>query len=280
MPKTCGTFFNPVAETRPMRAFLMTLLATVAVLPSVRADEADDLLAQQLAAVVRDTRLTERQRAEAAQTLARMGPKASAAVPQLIQQLERSRGTEFPRLQESVIEALGLVGPAARPALPVLARVADRGIDIDLAVKKTTAAILSGGDDRDVAGLIEQLSSTDVSLRLRAAKALGGLRAGAESAVPALVLALGDGDGDVRRAAIAALRQIRPDVKVSKELIQAYVYDLIDPDDAIRLQAVRALGKFGPAAAGAVPALEARLNDADKDVRKAVTDALARISPP
>lgn len=263
-----------------MRAFLMTFLAAVAVLPPVRADEADDMLARQLAAVVRDTRLTELQRTAAAQILARMGPKASAAVPQLMQQLERLRGTEFARLQEAVIDALGVVGPAARPALPVLARAADRGIDIEIAVKRTAAAILSGGDDRDVAGLIEQLFSADTSLRLRAAKALGAYGAAAVVAAPSLALVLGDRDGDVRRAAITALRLIQPDAPVSREILQAYVYDLIDADDAIRLQAVRALGKFGPAAATVVPALEARLNDADKDVRKAVTEALARISPP
>ncbi len=263
-----------------MRAFVLALLAAVAASPPVRADEADDLLARQLAAVVRNTRLTERPRTEAARALARMGPKASAAVPQLVQQLDRLRGTEFATLQEAVIDALGLIGPAARPALPALVRTTDRNIDLDVAIKKTTAAILFAGDDRDVAGLVEQLSSADASLRLRAAKALGGYRAGAASALPDLTIALADLDGDVRRAVIAALRQIQPNAKPSKELLQALVLDLRDPDDAIRLQAVRALGKLGPTAGSAAPALEPLLADPEKDIRKATADALGRISPP
>lgn len=263
-----------------MRAALLALFVAGFALPPARADEADDLLARQLAAVVRDTRLTERQRAEAAKHLARMGPKAGAAAPQLIQQLERSRGTEFPFLQEAVVEALGLMGPAARPALPALARAADRGIDLDIASRRASTAILSSSDERDLAGLIEQLAGTDASLRLRAAKAIGAYRAAGQSALPALTVALGDPDGDVRRAVIAAVRQISPDTKPTKELLQAYVFDLRDPDDAVRLLAVRALGKYGTAAATTAPAVEALLLDPDKDVRKAAADALTRISPP
>lgn len=258
--------------------FLATLTSATAV-PLARADEADDLLARQLVAVVRDTRLTERPRAEAARALARMGPRAGAAVPQLIQQLERLRGGEFEFLQEAVIDALAVMGPASRPAVPVLARTSDRTIDLDIAARKATAAILSAGDDRDIAGLIDQLGSTDASLRLRAAKALGGYRAAAANALPFLNLALADADGDVRRAAVAALRLIQPDGKPTKELIAALVLDLRDPDDAFRLQAVRALGRYGPAAAAAATAVEATLADPDKDVRKAAADALARIAP-
>jgi len=263
-----------------MRRILLPLLFALAA-PVARADEADDLLARLLADVVRDTRLSEGQRAEAARTLGLMGVKAGAAVPQLMQQLARSRGVEFATLQESVIEALGLIGPAARPALPALALAADRSIDIDVAIHKTTAAILSVAEDRDVAGLIEQLGSADASLRLRATKALGGFGRAGAAALPALVPVLADPDGDVRRAAIIAVRQIEPNMKPFRELIQAHILDLRDQDDAIRLQSVRALGKYGPAAGfAAATALEALLADPDKDVRRAVGDALTRISPP
>ena len=86
--------------------------------------------------------------------------------------------------------------------------------------------------------------------------------------------------GQANGAVIVALRQIQPNARPSKELLQALVLDLRDPDDAIRLQAVRALGKLGPTAGSAAPALEPLLADPEKDIRKATADALGRISPP
>lgn len=50
-------------------------------------------------------------------------------------------------------------------------------------------------------------------------------------------------------------------------------------DCRVRWAAADALGKIGPAAAEAVPALTAALTDADWDVRRAAADALGRIGP-
>ena len=61
-------------------ACVLVLLLPVA----ARADEADDALALQLAAVLRDPRIELRERVEAAHTLTKLGPKAAAAVPKLI----------------------------------------------------------------------------------------------------------------------------------------------------------------------------------------------------
>ncbi len=245
---------------------------------SVRADEADDMLARRLVAVVRDPRLKTGQRAEAARSLGKLGAKALAALDELEYQLSLLKKAEQEELQEAVADALGAIGAAAKPALPALAKATGRSTDIDRAVRDATKQILLSDDRRDVAGLIEQLKSRDEGTRLRAAKTLGSLEGGAAKAMPALTKALADPDGDVRRAAVAAVRRIQPTAKASKELIQAYVADLADADDNVRLSAVRSLGKLGPAATEAGSAVQGLLSDPDKDVRKAAADTLAKLS--
>ncbi len=260
------------------RLFVCLLLLVVA--GSARADEATDRLAKELVGVVRDPRQGVIQRVEAARTLAKLGPQAAVVVPDLIAQMQRLKGDELEPLQEAVIETLGAIGSAAKPALPTLATVSGRTTDLDLAIKQTTKQLLASDDTRDVKALVEQTTSRDVGLRLRAVKTLGGLKGDAAPAVPALTLALADADGDVRRAAVNAIRLIQPQSKPSKELIAAISADLKDPDDNLRLNAVRALGKLGPAASSAIAALEPLLNDLDKDVRRAAGEAMLKLAGP
>jgi len=55
---------------------------------------------------------------------------------------------------------------------------------------------------------------------------------------------------------------------------------LSDADPAVRAAAARELGQQGGKAAAAIPALEAALHDADREVRRAAAWALERIRPP
>ena len=254
-------------------------LLALALLASVgRADEATDKLAKELVGVVRDPRQGVPQRVAAARTLAQLGPQAAVVVPDLIAQLGRLKGDELEAVQEAVIDTLGAIGSAAKPALPTLAAVSGRTTDLDQAIKQATKLLLAADDTRDVKALVEQTTSRDAGLRLRAVKTLGGLKEEAAAAAPALTLALADPDGDVRRAAIAAVRQVQPRAKPSKELVQAVTLDLKDEDDGVRLNAVRTLGKLGPAAGAAAPALEPLLADPDKDVRRAAGEALLKLA--
>lgn len=262
-----------------MRRLLVCLLLLV-LTNAARADETTDRLAKELVGVVRDPRQGVVQRVEAARTLAKLGPQAAVVVPDLIAQVQRLKGDELEPLQEAVIETLGAIGSAAKPALPTLATVTGRTTDIDLAVKQTTKQLLAADDTRDVKALVEQITSRDAGLRLRAVKTLGGLKADAATAVPALTLALADADPDVRRAAVVAIRLIQPQAKPSKDLIAAIAADLKDADDNLRLYAVRTLAKLGPAAASAIPALEPLLADPDKDVRRAAGEAMLKLAGP
>lgn len=259
---------------------LLVLPVLLALAPSARADEADDLLARQLAAVVRDPRLRLDQRVEAARTLGRLGYQAGAAVPDLTAQLGRLRGAEHERLQEAVIDALGRIGSPARTSLPALARAAGRSTDIDLAIKRAKEQVLAASDSQDVGALTKQLQSRDPSVRLRAVRALRDLGPAAKFALPDLTAALADADADVRRAAITAVQTVQPEAPPSELIVRSIALDLRDADPAVRLVAIRSLGRFGRRAAVVAESLSPLLSDADPDVRRAAADALARISPP
>lgn len=259
------------------------LLAVAAVLlaaPAARADETDDLLARQLAAVVRDPRLPTAQRIEAARVLGKLGLLAGAAVPDLTQQLNRLRDGEHERLQETIVDALGRIGSPARSSLPAMARTAGRTIDVDLAIKRATDQILASTDSQDVGALTKQLGSRDPSIRLRAVRALRDLGAAARFALPDLQAALNDPDADVRRAAVNAVQAVQPDAPPSELLVRSIALDLTSPDAGIRLLAVRTLGRFGRRAGIVAEAIQPLLADADPDVRAAAAAAIGRITPP
>jgi HEAT repeat protein len=58
------------------------------------------------------------------------------------------------------------------------------------------------------------------------------------------------------------------------------IADLDTPDPLVRQASAQALGRFGPAARDAVPALQGLLKDSDADVRQAATEALLNVAPP
>lgn len=263
-----------------MRALPIFAIITSLMAPSTMcaAEESDEMLARQMAGVVRDFRQPLATRVEAARTLTKLGARAANVAPDLVAVLDRLRGTEQEPLQEAVVEALGQMGPAARPALPSLAKAVARTADLDLAIQRTTDAILNAPDSQEIDLLSQQLRSRDASMRLRAAKALGDIGARARAAIPAITAALNDTDGDVRRAAITAWRLIQPNAKPTEALMRAIAADLTDPDPSLRLMAARTLGRIGPLAAPAAATLEMLRTDPDPDVRRAAAEAIARIA--
>lgn len=261
------------------RALALATVFVSLLVPATRADEADDLLARRLSAIVRDPRLTVPQRVEAARILGKMGLRAGAAVPDLAAQLNRLRGPELEPLQEAVIDTLGQIGSPSKDALPSLARAKGRSIDIDVAIHRANESILAASDSQDIVALIKQLQSRDSSIRLRAVKALGNLGPAARYAVTDLTSTLNDPDPDVRRAAISALNAVQPDAPPSEQLVRAIALDLRAPDAGARLLALRSLMRFGRRAAIVVADVEPLLTDADPDVRKAAADLIARIAP-
>lgn len=103
----------------------------------------------------------------------------------------------------------------------------------------------------NTASLIQQLRSADPSVRLAAAEALMPLGEIARPAAAALAKAASDEDEMVREAAVGALEELGPPLPAA---ITELVPLLATPNDSA-YWAATLLGRLGPAAAPAVPAL-------------------------
>lgn len=234
-------------------------------------------LVARLVEIIVDPQANSNSRREALRALEKLGPEAKPAVDPLVRQFGRIRWGEQLALQEAMIHALGKIGPAARKAVPTLTRLIGQDLDTDRAVKAAIDQIMIPAERAELQELTKELQRPDAAQRLRAVKALGAMGAKAESAVPDLLNMLRDSDADIRRLTIAALKAIQPNLKPGAEIVGAYVLDLQDNDDAVRLLAARALGRIGPPAAAAIPALQKLQNDPIPDVRAAAGDAITRI---
>jgi HEAT repeat protein len=148
--------------------------------------------------------------------------------------------------------------------------------------------------------LSEMLNDGSAKVRAHAASALGQIGAAAKPAVPALVELLKDPDATVRRQAVKAVMSIRPGPQV---MVPLCIKLMEDSDPGVRMRILNAISDagpqavpgliaaldneraaywaclvlrdMGPAAKDAVPALAAKLEDRQPDVRREAILALA-----
>jgi HEAT repeat protein len=218
---------------------------------------------------------------DVAETLGKIGP---VAIPAMLAALEHKDA----KVRQHVAEGLGKMGRSARSALPALAEaLQDKDKGVRAAAAYAMAAI--GPAAEHVAPLLRALADEDSIVRFAAARALGRIGPAARKAGPALVKALDD--KEVAYPAAEALARIGP----PREAIPAFIR-LLKKDDAAnkgrllyaegeRREAANALGKIGPAAAAAVPALIERLQDKTEtgpglfspNIRGAAARALGKI---
>src|SRR5262245_11249736 len=125
----------------------------------------------------------------------------------------------------------------------------------------TLWAHISPEDRAAVPALIKALTDEDAQVRSQAAAALGEIGKEARPAVPALLKALND--PAVRARAVSALGSISPERATAPALIEA----IKNPATRASAMTVLALGRFGPAAKAAVPALIDAVKDKDRGSR-------------
>jgi HEAT repeat protein len=207
-------------------------------------------------------------RVTAARALTGLGYRDAHLIPILIEGL----GSHDLSLRNGAVEALSVLGPAARPAVPALVPILadpDEG-PIRAAVARVVGAAgggvpaaesaliaALGADDSRIpeaaAGALAQLRTQDPKavpplLRLIAHPADRGVpheageilqRAGTK-ALPALLDAARDPDPDLRRVALDHLPYTAPEGR--EQALQVLNGALADPDTSVRLQAASILG--------------------------------------
>jgi HEAT repeat protein len=127
----------------------------------------------------------------------------------------------------------------------------------------------------DVSSLIKQLKTGDNDTRRLAARDLGEAGADAKEAVSALTAALKDNDFFVRRFAAKSLGQIGSG---ATSAIPALEKALDDNRKEVRLAAGSALGKMGSAGVSALISL-LRNENKDTEIRQLAAESLGRMGP-
>ncbi|MBI5368433.1 MAG: HEAT repeat domain-containing protein [Planctomycetes bacterium] len=176
----------------------------------------------------------------ACRLLAELGAPAAPAVPALIALLRH----EFPQTRDAAREALGAIEAPARAAVPELLLMA------------------KSEDEQDAEGAIVTL---------------GRIGPDARAAVPTLVVTLTDPSGWVRISAALALWRIEGK---AGSMMTTLIAGAQDPQMGTQHRALEAIGEIGQAAVEAVPALIGLLeNLALRSTHATVVWALGRIGP-
>jgi HEAT repeat protein len=132
----------------------------------------------------------------------------------------------------------------------------------------------SNPSKEDLPRMTQALKEGDENRRALAAEAMGRLGADGKAALPALLLALRDEGELVRQNALQSIIAIGPDGTATQPLTDS----LKDSDALVRVLSANALGRLGPLARPALPALREALKDRDENVQQAAADALKVIS--
>jgi HEAT repeat protein len=198
-------------------------------------------------------------RENAAAGIGAIGPGAAEAVPALIAAL----GDEHYRTRSRAAEALGQLGSAATAAIPALIRV----LSDESTEARNRAIIALGhlGAAEAVPHLVERLGDDEYLVRSTAAEGLGLIGPSAVAAVPVLIEHLREDFDPIRFDCARALGRIGS--AVPDRVVPALATALLeDGDHWVRQEAALALGRMGPAAVGALPALRQALDDPDGEV--------------
>jgi HEAT repeat protein len=167
-------------------------------------------------------------------------------------------------------DGLGMLGPAAREALPALVRALR---DADEPVRLNAAYALGALGEPAVPAAADALRQGPEEARRAGGYALSAVGA---PGVEALVAIARDADEPARIVALSALGDMGRDAAAAVPALTAL---LRDAAGTVRRNAADALGILGAAASPAVPALAAALGDEQPYVRINAATALARIGP-
>jgi HEAT repeat protein len=219
--------------------------------------------------------------------LARLGPAAASAVPVLTRMLS----SRFLQTRIAAAEALTAIGPAAASAVPVLTTgLSDSYADARQAMA-TCLAHIGPAAESAVPGLLPLLADRQFQVREAAASALEHI---GPLTIPPLIVLTQARDAERLKTWLATREKVsgwqghpQPGIvvieadKLMNNLCWAayeIVVDLASPEIA-QETALQLLGKFGPAAAEAVPVISQALTDPNLGIVLAAIQALGKIGP-
>jgi len=208
----------------------------------------------------------------AAESLGAFGAKAVGALGAWSEALKRDGELAIPSAK-----ALDEIGPTARQtvvsSLLESLRVPTASYGNWVPTLKSLRTLSPEAAQSGILIITESLKAEDPRSRHAAARTLGELGSQARSAIPALLVALGDADPSVRFQVSASLKKIGP--RADAALALAMALRTGDPDSRARIAEV--LGRMGPEASATVPDLVQALEDPSENVRRAAGTALRRI---
>jgi HEAT repeat protein len=194
------------------------------------------------------------------------GPRA---VPRLVEQLQ----DEEPTVRILAAQWLAKLGPDAKRALPELVEAAlhDPNQDVSAAAAAAFRTLDLQAAREVVAGYLPALWDADPRVRRKACVVLGSLGPVAKPAVPSLITMLDDTDDLVRERAVGALGSIGIP---QAEIVAAVTQALHDPAAVVRYRAAAQFAFHIPVSATSVPALLELRDDKDKSIASLAEVAL------
>lgn len=202
--------------------------------------------------------------------LVRVGPDDQSSKDKAIGVLVEGLSSDNPLVQKAAMRALADLRPKAPGVLPAVKRILE-GDNRELAAEALD--ILAAMGESAVGQLVEALQKAE--LRAVAAAVLGHIGPDAKTAVPTLLELLKiEKDPTNRRELLLALSSIAP---TTKEAVPLAIDSLADPEERVVLAACLLLGKIGPDAKEAVPALKKLLDSKDEVIHDFAAKALQSI---
>jgi HEAT repeat protein len=195
------------------------------------------------------------------------------------------------RVRRAALDVLGILGPAAAPAMPALTRALhDPDRFVRWSAIRTIGAVGAVAARPAMPALTMLLEDDDLDVRKAAAETIKHLNpatstgtaaaprsAAARTAVPALIRSIRAADPEMRMAAIQTLRGMGAEMKAAMPALREA---LADSDAHVRQASAEALGALGPSAADAAEDLRSAMNDQSAEVRQAAGEALLNVLRP
>lgn len=186
------------------------------------------------------------------------------------------------RVRLAAIDVLETAGEAAEPAIPALVRaLSDSNKFVRWAAARTLGKLHPRQAKTVVPGLVRLLNDReDLSVRITAALAIQRYGPDAKEAVPHLARVINRGNKEYIVAVIRALLGIGTDAQAALPSI-AWILRERDLPSSVRVEAAKALGRFGPLAKGQLRVLrEIMESDTDAEVRQAASNAVLAVDRP